>query len=112
MSIVFAIIVLIIMAVVHGMTNAYIDEFLGYLSSVLLPKGNSLPHSNYEARKLIKKLGLNYELIHCCPSGCVLYREENKALTNCPKPSCAKSRFLPDSTVIPTRVVLFYPFIP
>jgi hypothetical protein len=72
-NIVSATIVLINMFVIHGVLNVFMDELLKYLSSVLLPCGNSLPHSYYATRKLIQKLGLNYELIHSCLWGCVLY---------------------------------------
>jgi hypothetical protein len=37
-------------------------------------------------------LGLVYDVIHACPSGCILYRKENADLTECPKQSCRKSR--------------------
>jgi hypothetical protein len=111
-SIVSAIIVLINMSVIHGVSNAFVDELLKYLSSILLPTDNSLPHSHYVARKLIRKLGLNYELIHSCPSGCVLYRDEYKDLTVCPKQGCGKSRYIAGSTVILARVLRFFPFIP
>jgi hypothetical protein len=38
-----------------------VDELLTYLSTVLLPTGNCLPSTHYEAKKLIRKLGLNYD---------------------------------------------------
>jgi hypothetical protein len=63
-SIVFATIVLINMAVIHGVSNAFINKLLMYFSNVLLPQGNLLPKSHYLACKLIRKLDLNYNLIH------------------------------------------------
>jgi hypothetical protein len=93
-SIVSATIVLINMSVIHGVSNTFMDELLKYLSSILLSRENALLHSHYEAQKLIRKLGLNYELIHSCPSGCVLYRGEYVDLNVCPKASCGKSRYI------------------
>jgi hypothetical protein len=79
-----ATIVLINMAVIHSVSNAYVDELLKYLNTVLLPSENRLPKSHYEAKKLIRKLGLSYDIIHTCPSGCVLYRGEYENLGSCP----------------------------
>jgi hypothetical protein len=58
-SIVSAIIVIINMSVIHGVSNAFVDELLTYLSTVLLPEGNCLPSTHYEAQKMIRKLGMN-----------------------------------------------------
>jgi hypothetical protein len=46
-------IVLMNMAVIHGVSNAYLDELMKYLGTVLLPNGNLLPGSHYEAKRLI-----------------------------------------------------------
>ncbi|XP_020080846.1 uncharacterized protein LOC109704510 isoform X2 [Ananas comosus] len=40
------------------------------------PEGTSLPRSTYEAKKVIKALGLSYEKIHCCPNDCLLFLGE------------------------------------
>jgi hypothetical protein len=61
-SIVSAVIVIINMAVIHGVSNSYVDELLKYLSTVLLPKGNHLPSSHYEVKKLIRKLGMPVQM--------------------------------------------------
>jgi hypothetical protein len=104
-SVISATIVLINMAVIHNVSNAYVDELLKYLSSVLLPQENSLPKSHYEAKRLILKLGLNNHVIHTCSKGCVLYRGEYAHLANCPKPRCGKSRYIEGSNYIPMRVI-------
>jgi hypothetical protein len=89
-----ATIVLINMAVIHGVSNAYVDELLKYLSTVLLPQENALPRSHYKAKRLIRELGLNYHVIHTCPQGCVLYRGEYENLTSCPKDGCVLLRYI------------------
>jgi hypothetical protein len=111
-SVISATIVIINMAVIHGVSNAYVDELLKYLATVLLPVGNLLPSSHYEAKRLIRKLGLNYNIIHACPKGCVLYRKEYKDLECCPKPTCGLSRFIPRSNSIPAKVIRHFPLIP
>jgi hypothetical protein len=111
-SIISAVIVIINMAVIHGVNNTYVDELLSYLSTVLLPTGNQLPSTHYEAKKLIRKLGMNYDIIHACPDGCVLFRGEYKDLRNCPVSTCRKSRYIPGSDVIPAKVIRHFPLIP
>jgi hypothetical protein len=107
-----ATIVLINMAVVHSVPNEYLNEFVKYLSIVLLPCGNHLLRNYYEAKNIIKKLGLNYKQIHACPSGCVLFRKENENLTSCPKSGRGKSRYMPNLKSSPCKVVWWFPFIP
>jgi len=47
------------------------DELFSLLRKKLLPKGNKMPTTTYEALKLIKELGLSYDSIHTCTNGCV-----------------------------------------
>ena len=60
-SIISATIVLVNMAVIHSVPNEYLNELLKYISTVLLPRGNKLPRNYYEAKNIIRKLGLNYK---------------------------------------------------
>ena len=105
-------IVLINMAVIHNVGNTYVDELLKYLKIVLLPRENCLPKSHYEAKRLIRKLGLNYHIIHTCPQTCVLYRGEYENLTTCPKEGCGLSRYIEGLDSIPARVVRHFSLIP
>nr|GMC63066.1 uncharacterized protein LOC109166354 [Ipomoea batatas] len=50
----------------------------------MLPIGNELPSSLYEAKRSLVALGMDYEKIHACPNDCILYRKENANCTNCP----------------------------
>ena len=43
----------------------------------LLPLAVKLPKDNYEAKKIIKDLGLGYEKIHACPNDCILFWKKN-----------------------------------
>ncbi|XP_045831553.1 uncharacterized protein LOC123922941 [Trifolium pratense] len=53
-----------------------------------------LPHSLYEAKKTIKKLGLDYTKIDACPNDCMLYlRDDEKELQACKY--CGTSRWNP-----------------
>ena len=64
----------------------------------LLPEGELLPSSHYEAKKLLKGLGLGVddlslccEKIHACSNDCVLFRKDKKDLQACP--ICHSSRW-------------------
>ena len=111
-SIISATIVLVNMAVVHSVPNEYLNELLKYLGTILLPRGNQLPLNYYEAKNIIKKLGLNYKQIHACPNGCILYRKEYEDHSSCPKEGCGRSRYMPNSRSSPAKVVRWFPFIP
>nr|GMC77603.1 transposase [Ipomoea batatas] len=52
------------------------------LFAKMLPIGNELPSSLYEAKRSLVALGMDYEKIHECPNDCILYRKENANCTN------------------------------
>jgi len=95
--------VLMTMCVVFKVSNKFTDELLKYLSEDLVPTGNKLPGTHYTGRKMIRRLGLDYNNLHAYPDGCVLYEDENALLNNCPK--CTKSRWLEGSSTISTKVI-------
>jgi hypothetical protein len=71
---------------VHGASNALISELLMLLSKSVLPSINCLPSSEYLASKMLTQLGLAYELIHACPSRCMLFRGvDSEHITHCSK---------------------------
>lgn len=86
-----------------------VDELLQFLREDVLPRGNKIPKSAYEAVRLVNKLGLGHENIHCCECGKTLYWGENSALDHCPH--CRMSRYIPGSTTVPIRVLRFFSLI-
>jgi hypothetical protein len=51
----------------------------------MLPQGNSVPETVYEAKQIICLLGLEVEKIHACKNDFILYRgEEYEDLEKCP----------------------------
>lgn len=48
------------------------------LFKCILPEGNILPVTTYEAKTVIKSLGMEYETIDACPNDCVIYWRENE----------------------------------
>jgi hypothetical protein len=75
----------------HGVSNYFVDELFTILQGHILPEGNFLPRNYYAAKTLTQKLGLAYNTVHACQSGCVLFRGELAYETNYPK--CQKSRY-------------------
>jgi hypothetical protein len=95
---------------IFGVPNACVDELLKLLKHDLLPKENTCPPSHYEAKKLVRKLGLSYNTIHACKNGHCLFRNELKEAKECPQ--CKESRYIPGSESIPVKVLQHFPLIP
>ncbi|KAK9189986.1 hypothetical protein WN943_018586 [Citrus x changshan-huyou] len=100
----------------YGWSDSSFSDLLSALSD-MLPKGNDLPVSMYEAKKTMSALGLEYIKIHACPNDCILYRKEYESLSNCP--TCGESRWKKrDGSVaayrkgVPTKVLWYFPPIP
>ncbi|KAI5328471.1 hypothetical protein L3X38_027868 [Prunus dulcis] len=98
----------------HGMSDVCFTELL-ILQGDLLPEGNTIPTSMYEAKKTLCALGLSYEKMHACPNDCILYRKEYEDSTNCP--TCGISRWKEGKNSIlkdgvPAKVVWYFPPIP
>lgn len=72
-SMLLAMLLLLNLKIVHGLTKVFMDELLSLLRKKLLPKGNKMPTTTYEALQLIKELGLSYDSIHTCTNGCVFF---------------------------------------
>jgi len=74
----------------HHWTNRSFKQLLDLLKDIL-PEGNQVADSVYEAKKIICPLGLEVEKIHACSNSCVLFRGDYAALDTCPK--CGSSRY-------------------
>jgi hypothetical protein len=57
----------------------------------MLPEGNQIAESVYEAKKIICPLGIEVEKIHACKNNCVLFRGDYADLDKCPK--CGYDRY-------------------
>ncbi|WVZ08611.1 hypothetical protein V8G54_021957 [Vigna mungo] len=71
-------------------THKSFTELLELLKD-MLPENNTLPIRNYEAKKVLCPMGLEYQKIHACPNDFVLYIKEFASLKYCP--TCDLSRF-------------------
>jgi len=63
----------------NGLSDKGFEELLKLIKN-LLPEGNTLPASTYEAKKVVCPLGLEAQKIHACPNDCILYRGEYEIL--------------------------------
>ncbi|CAM8934817.1 unnamed protein product [Rhodiola kirilowii] len=78
----------------------------------LLPSPNNYPGSYSEVKRLLKNLGMGYEIIHACEFGCALFYKDFKNHEHCPM--CKELRYL-DGDVdrrIPRKVVRYFPLTP
>jgi len=60
------ILLLLNLRIVHGVSNAFMNELFSFLHLELLPKVSKMLTTTYEALKLVKTLGLNYDTFHAC----------------------------------------------
>ena len=83
----------------------------------MLPEGNALHVSMYEAKKTMSALALEYIKSHACPNNYILYRKEYESLSNCS--TCSESRWKKmDGSVaayrkgVSAKVLWYFPLIP
>jgi len=57
----------------NGWTDKSFTELLVLLNK-MLPEGNTLPTRNYDAKKILCTMGMEYKRIHACPNDCILHR--------------------------------------
>jgi hypothetical protein len=95
---------------IHGVSNNFMDELISLLRKELLPKGNKLPATTYEAMKTIKVFGLSYEYIHACTNRCVLFKKTLFNVQQCPK--CGMNRFVEGFATNSSQGALTFPFDP
>ena len=58
-------------------SNESFTMLLEFLKNDLLPSGSTLAESYYEAKKIIKDLGLSYNKIDACRNNCMLFWKED-----------------------------------
>ncbi|XP_060963548.1 uncharacterized protein LOC133033034 [Cannabis sativa] len=99
----------------HGWSDKSFTDLLTFLVE-LLPEGNVMPLSFYEAKKTLSSLGMQYEKIHACPNDCILYRKGLVDAVLCP--TCGESRWQKKKNSdevkvgVPAKVLWYLPPIP
>jgi hypothetical protein len=94
----------------HGVSNVFMNELLMFLSGSILPVGNCLPSTEYEASKILRRLGLAYNMIHACRNGCFLFRGNLEDKETCPPCEADRYRMCGCSRV-PTLILRHFPLI-
>lgn len=77
------------------------------------PEGATIPESHYEAKKMLRELGLGYESIHACKNDCALFWKENEKLDKCPE--CNELRYKSNDgkrKKVPQKVLRYFPLKP
>ncbi|XP_026448702.1 uncharacterized protein LOC113348969 [Papaver somniferum] len=77
------------------------------------PKDNTIPSSYYEAKNILRDLGLGYESIDACKNDCALYWKEHKDRDDCPV--CHEPRYKFNDgkgKKIPHKVLRYFPLKP
>nr|ABB46929.2 transposon protein, putative, CACTA, En/Spm sub-class [Oryza sativa Japonica Group] len=105
-----------------GVSDKAFGDLLKLVKNIL-PEGNKLPETTYEAKKIVCPLGLEVQKIHACPNDCILYRgEEYENLEACPV--CKALRYKirredpcvvdgqPTKKRIPAKMMWYFPIIP
>ena len=68
----------------NGVTDKGFEELLGIVKN-MLPEGNELSATTYEAKKVVCPLGLEVQKIHACSNDYILYcGDEYEKLDACP----------------------------
>ena len=88
--------------------DASLNMNLQYLHG-LIPKGNTLPRSIDEAKKVVCPLDLPHTRYHACINDCIIYWNEDAEKIEChvceePRYKCGKKS--------PRKVVWYFPLIP
>jgi len=105
---------------INGWTDKSFTKLLQLLKD-MLSEGNTLPNCNYEAKKILCLMGIEYKQKHACPNDCILYRKDFELLKNCSRCglSCYKLKQKDDDTIeemlkhgTPMKVVWYLPIIP
>nr|AAT85151.1 putative polyprotein [Oryza sativa Japonica Group] len=105
----------------NGVSAKAFGDLLKLVKNIL-PGGNKLPETTYEA-KIVCPLGLEVHKIHACPNDCILYRgEEYENLEACPVCKALRYKIRRDDPGevdgqltkkrIPAKVMWYFPIIP
>ncbi|XP_060210553.1 uncharacterized protein LOC132637491 [Lycium barbarum] len=101
-------------------SNESFTMLLKFLKEDLLLDGTNLPNSCYEAKKVIRDLGLSYKKVDACKNDCMLYWKDDNCLESCKV--CGASRWKEDKhsgetkfksgKKIPYKILRYFPLKP
>jgi len=91
--------------------NAAMDSMVDLLGELVNPEFN-IPKNFYQAKRLVSKLGLTYDRIHCCVNGCMLFYKTDSELENCKFCGHARYKRTPAGKMVPVQAMHYLPLIP
>ncbi|KAH9668232.1 hypothetical protein KPL70_021335 [Citrus sinensis] len=97
--------------VLNKLSNKAIDMILQLLKEAF-PEGTTLPSTTYDAKKMLKYLGLGYEVIHACKYDCALFWKEYGTLEKCPYCGEPRYKFEGSKKKVPLKVLRYFPLKP
>nr|AAU90144.1 putative polyprotein [Oryza sativa Japonica Group] len=71
----------------NGVSDKAFGDLLKLVKNIL-PEGNQLSETTYEAKKIVCHLGLEVQKIHACSNDCILYREMSSGHSTWPITMC------------------------
>ena len=77
-------ILIMILYTIHRVSNKFADQVFALFCLHLLPGENRLSKNYHAAKSLMRRLGLNFNTIHACVRGCVLFRGPLENVVRCP----------------------------
>ncbi|XP_059315491.1 uncharacterized protein LOC132066130 [Lycium ferocissimum] len=87
------------------------DSMIKLVGELVSPEFD-IPKSYYEAKRLVSKLGLSYDRIHCCPNGCMLFYKQDVDLNECKICGHARYKRTPSGKTVPIKAMHYLPIIP
>ncbi|XP_031105794.1 uncharacterized protein LOC116010498 [Ipomoea triloba] len=105
----------------YGISANVVDGVLQIMKK-WFPKGNKIPNSFYDCKKISQDLGLSYEKIDACVNDCILYRNKYANAHCCP--TCGEHGWKNDGKAmrmgnehdcrkkIPQKILRYFPLIP
>lgn len=100
------------------------DDLLKQMREDVIPQGrnsngaviqNNIPVNRGEARKVIREVGFDYDIIDVCPcDDFIYYGPVNGTLTHCPRENCNFSRYRTDLKTknVPRKKMHYFPISP
>ncbi|XP_047257748.1 uncharacterized protein LOC124889785 [Capsicum annuum] len=97
----------------YSISHEGMNSIIGLMNE-LNPSKLDLPKDFYTTKKLVSKLGLSSERIHCCEKGCMLFYKEDANLEHCK--FCNQPRYKKVTPAkgkkVPVKSMHYLPFMP
>ena len=90
LTLLLAVLSLVNVKVKYGWSDKSFSSLLQVVHDMLLEE-NTLPKSYYQAKNILCLMGMEYQKIHVCPNGCILYKHEFQEMHKCPR--CGVSQY-------------------